>query len=266
MIIEKIQNYLPLQRWPQIFIQLLGIYSIINLLLIDVSLWYIYTIIGYILIMLLGVSACYHRLLSHRSYKVNRLTKCFLIWCGILSGQGSPMYWALIHRGYHHKHADTDKDLHSPKHGFWHAYIWWMFKIKENHLNPKYIVDLLRDKDVVFAHKKFLSIFYVSNLIILIVDYNIWLYGIILPAFIAFHSFSLNNSLNHYTKLGYKNYTTKDDSINVIWLWPLILGEAWHNNHHGVASSSNFGGRHWWELDPTNWLINIIRLDDKDRQ
>lgn len=262
-ILILVRSIFPVERWPMIFIQIFGIFSLVNLLISTTNFWYVYTIIGYICIMLLGVSACYHRLLSHKSFEVNRIMKCFMIWCGILSAQGSPIYWALIHRGYHHRFADTDKDLHSPKKGFWHSYIWWMFKIKQDYLDPKYVVDLLKDKDVVFGHTKFLHIFWLSNLVIFLIDTNIWLYGIILPAFIAFHSFSLNNSMNHSTKLGYKNYKTKDESMNVVWLWPLILGEAWHNNHHGLASDSNFGGRRWWELDPTSWLINIVRSDYK---
>jgi stearoyl-CoA desaturase (delta-9 desaturase) len=81
------------------------------------------------------------------------------------------------------------------------------------------------------------------------------------PAFISFHSYAINTSVNHYTKLGYKNYETKDDGVNVTWLFPVILGEAWHNNHHGDAGNYNFGGRNWWEFDPTRVLINLIRID-----
>jgi stearoyl-CoA desaturase (delta-9 desaturase) len=62
---------------------------------------------------------------------------------------------------------------------------------------------------------------------------------------------------NALSKLGYRNYPTKDDSVNCPWLFPLLLGEAWHNNHHGDGRNPNYG-RRWWELDPTFWLIKII--------
>ena len=54
-------------------IQLAGIYAIYQLCTATPDYWYIYTILGYIWIMMLGLSACYHRLLSHKSFKVHPL-------------------------------------------------------------------------------------------------------------------------------------------------------------------------------------------------
>ena len=81
----------------------------------------------------------------------------------------------------------------------------------------------------------------------------------ILPAFITIHSFSIQNNINHSKVYGYKNTDTKNNDVNVAWLFPLILGEAWHNNHHADAKNPKFG-RRWWELDPTYWLIKLIRI------
>jgi hypothetical protein len=48
----------------------------------------------------------------------------------------------------------------------------------------------------------------------------------------------------------------------------LILGKAYHNNHHKYPSSVNFGGVRWHEVDPIypiirllHWL-HIIRIKD----
>jgi stearoyl-CoA desaturase (delta-9 desaturase) len=81
----------------------------------------------------------------------------------------------------------------------------------------------------------------------------------ILPCMIAFHSFAIQTSVVHYPKLGYRSYDTKDTSVNVPWIWPVSTGECWHNNHHGDPGNPNFGHKHWWELDPTYWLIKLIR-------
>jgi stearoyl-CoA desaturase (delta-9 desaturase) len=256
MILERIKFWAPM--WGGWFpIQAAGVYTIFAA---APDYWWVYTMLGYVLLMMLGLSACYHRLLSHRSFQTGRVRKCFMIWCAIMSGQGSPIYWVLIHRGYHHRLADTDRDPHSPRQGFWHSYFLWMFKMKQDSLSPKYAVDLMRDADVVFAHKHYLAIFWVSHIVIYLISPVAWLWGVMLPAFIAFHSYAINTSVNHWTKFGYKNYETKDDGVNVVWLWPFILGEAWHNNHHGRAGNSNFG-KLWWELDPTHWLIWLIRSD-----
>jgi stearoyl-CoA desaturase (delta-9 desaturase) len=77
--------------------------------------------------------------------------------------------------------------------------------------------------------------------------------------FITLHCFLIQTCLTHIPALGYKNYPTADNSINSPWLFPIILGEAWHNNHHSDGRNPNYGGRHWWELDPTYWIIKLIR-------
>lgn len=243
-------------------VQIFGLYAIYKLFFDTVPDWWAFaTIIGYICIMMIGVSACYHRMLSHKGFTVHPTTKKIMLWFGAISCQGSPIFWVTIHRGYHHRYSDTDKDPHSPIHGFWHSYILWMFKIRDGDHNTKYVVDLLRDNDVILFHKYYNHILWFSNLVILLLSFDLWLYCIMLPAFLTFHSFAFQTSMSHSKKYGYKNSETRDDSVNVYWLWPVILGEAWHNNHHGDAMNPNYGGRHWWELDPTFWIIKLLRTD-----
>ncbi len=239
---------------PMQFVGAYAIYSIISGS--APNWWWVATVIGYMLMVMLGISAGYHRLFCHSGYKVNKITKRILLWLGIIAGQGSPVYWIGIHRGYHHRYADTSKDAHSPKDGFWHAYILWMFKMRT--MSIRSVIDLLRDPDMVFAHKYYQIIFWVSHLIIALINFNLWLYLMGFAAFITLHSFLLQTSITHLPWAGYRNYTVKDNSQNVPWLFPLILGEAWHNNHHGDGRNPNYG-RKWWELDPTYWLIKLIK-------
>ena len=251
-----------LRMYSIIPVQIFGLYALYLIFTSQISYWWLVgTVLGYFCIMILGVSACYHRMLSHKSFIVHPIMKKLMLWFCALSCQGSPIFWVTIHRGYHHRYSDTDKDPHSPIHGFWHSYILWMFKIKEGDHNIKYVVDLLKDNDVVFFHKYYNQIIWISHLCIALISFDLWLFTIMLPAFITLHSFALQTSLNHSKTYGYKNYETRDDSVNVIWLWPFILGEAWHNNHHGEAGNPNFGNRHWWEFDPTYYVIKLIRID-----
>lgn len=243
-------------------VQIFGLYAIYLILSNSAPNWWLVgTIVGYVCIMMIGVSACYHRLLSHKGFQVHPLVKKIMLWFSAISCQGSPIFWVTIHRGYHHRYSDTDKDPHSPLHGFWHSYMLWMFKIKDGDHNTKYVVDLLRDRDVVFFHKYYNYIIWISHILILLLSFKVWLYFVILPAFLTFHSFAFQTSMNHSKKYGYKNHETKDDSVNVIWLWPFIFGEAWHNNHHGDAMNPNYGSRRWWEIDPTYWIIQLLRVD-----
>jgi len=241
-------------------VQLLGFYALYTIFTgAAPNWWWMTTLVGYVCIMMLGISACYHRMLSHKGFKTIRPMKIFMLWCSALSGQGSPIFWVTIHRGYHHRYSDQDLDPHSPIHGFWHSYILWMFKIKDGDHNTKYVVDLFRDKDVMFFHKYYNHIFILSHMAIALISVDLWIYLVMLPAFLTIHSFSIQTSLNHSKVYGYKNAGTKDDSVNITWLFPVILGEAWHNNHHADAKNPNYGSRQWWELDPTYWLIKLIR-------
>jgi stearoyl-CoA desaturase (delta-9 desaturase) len=224
--------------------------------------WWAGFIIGYVLMKMLGVGAGFHRLFSHHGFAVNKLMKRFILWCGTISGQGSAILWVAIHRGGHHRFSDTERDPHSPIHGFWHSYILWMFKLKEGDINPKGAVDLLRDPDILFAHKYYHYIVWASHALIALISFDLWLYAMALPALATLHVFCCQTSIVHYTKLGYKNYETKDDSVNVPWLWFITQGECWHNNHHGDPKNPNYGSRHWWELDPTWWIIKLVRVSE----
>lgn len=248
-------------KTPQLYavvlpLQIFGILSIY--IALETPNWYYYTLIGYICIMMLGISGCYHRLICHKGYTVNNFIKRVLLWFGILGGQGSPIFWCMVHRRYHHRHTDKEGDLHSPIHGLLHSYILWQFKLPDIKLNPRDSIDLFKDNDCVFIHNHYIKLFYISNLIFALISFNIWMTMIILPAFIAFHSFSIITSLSHIQKLGYKNYKTDDNSINCIWLFPILLGDAWHNNHHGSPKNPNYQKR-WFELDPTYLLIKLIK-------
>ena len=244
--------------WGSIIpMQVFGIYALYEIFAGQApTWWWVTTIIGYICIKMLGVSAGYHRLFSHAGYKVHPVVKRILLFFGILSGQGSPIIWIGIHRGYHHRYADRPGDAHSPKDGFWHSYIGWMFT--RNKMSIRSVVDLLRDPDMVYAHRHYIKILWVTNIILAIISVDLWLYLLILPTFITFHSFATQASITHLSWAGYRNYNVSDNSVNVPWLFPLILGETWHNNHHGNGRNPNYG-RRWWEIDPTYWLICLIR-------
>jgi len=221
--------------------------------------WWIATITGYIFINMLGISAGYHRLFCHKSFIVSRPIKLLLLWLGSISGQGSIIFWATVHRGYHHRYSDRDGDPHSPQQGFWHSYMGWMFTIKTGEFSSRSCMDLIRDADCVFIHRYYKTILWTSHLIIALISIDVWLYMFILPAFITLHGFAIQTSFTHTSSLGYTNYAREDHSRNVWWLFPLLGGDCWHNNHHGEPSNPNFGGRRNWEIDPTYWLIKLIK-------
>ena len=237
--------------------QFVGVFAIYNLLQGHApDWWWIATLTGYFCLTILGISVGYHRLFCHRSFQTNVAIRRILLLFAILAGQGSPFYWIGIHRGYHHRYSDTEKDPHSPSHGFWHSYILWMFKMKT--MSIRSVGYLLKDQDIVFAHRHYQEIFWIGHLIIALISFDLWLYLLGLSTFLTLHSFLIQTSFTHLKWAGYKNYKLKNNSRNVPWLFPIILGECWHNNHHGNPRSANFGNKRWWEIDPTYWIIKII--------
>lgn len=218
----------------------------------------LYFLLGYFFINIVGVTLGLHRYFSHKSFKTNKWIERLFLLCSTWSGQGSPVWWVALHRGYHHRSSDTLKDFHSPLHGFWHSFILWMFRIKPDAVSFRYSVDMLKNKEVVWVSTHYTKIWLISNLIFILIDTNLFLYFSMMASFITLITYNITNSLNHWRSLGYTNFQTKDNSTNVPWLFFLVLGECWHNNHHARPGNYYFGQK-WWEIDPAGTLIHFIK-------
>ena len=81
----------------------------------------------YMLKEIIGMSACLHRYFAHRGFTCNRFVQFLLYLGGSLASQGSPIWWASMHRR-HHAACDTDDDPHSPVvKGFMMAWLGWVY-------------------------------------------------------------------------------------------------------------------------------------------
>lgn len=257
---EIIKNTLSVKHlWGGIVpLHLLGLYAIYNLGWGTApSWWWVSFIAGYFFMNVIGIAIGYHRFFSHRGFEVNRIAKLFLLYSGVIAAQGSPIFWAGVHRGGHHKHADTDADPHNPKDGFWHSLVLWQFRLTDGDVKIRPIVDLLRDKDVTFVHQNYSTILWSVHAIVAFISIDLWLYFLILPAFINLYAYGLQTSLTHYSFMGYRNTETKDRSVNTPTNFLFTFGECWHNNHHSDPKNPNYS-RKWWEVDPNYWIIKMI--------
>src|SRR6202011_1343109 len=78
-----------------------------------------------------AVTGGYHRYFAHRSYRVSRPVQFVLAFVGTTAAQKGPLWWAGHHRA-HHRYADTDRDRHSPRDGFWWSHVGWFLSHKYN--------------------------------------------------------------------------------------------------------------------------------------
>lgn len=104
----------------------------------------------------LGVTIGYHRLLSHRAFRLPQWLERFFATCGALSAQHGPIDWAGLHR-HHHKFSDTDADHHNSHRGFWWSHMGWMFQeIPAMASVPRLTGDLAKDPYYRWLNKWFL--------------------------------------------------------------------------------------------------------------
>ena len=103
----------------------------------------------------LGISMGYHRLHTHRSYKVPLWMEYFFAVCGTLTLEGGPIFWTAIHR-IHHQRSDQPGDPHSPREGAWWAHVGWILVGETKHNNTrlmaKYSPDLAKDRFYVWLN------------------------------------------------------------------------------------------------------------------
>jgi len=197
-------------------------------------------LIGWIIIEGLGVAVGLHRYVSHKSVELRPGIKPILLWISCLSLQGSPLGWAAVHRGSHHRYSDTEKDAHTPTKGWWYAWHGWLHDW-DKYFNPKYAIDLVRDPMLVWIAKNYNYIILVTYIIAGLISWELLLFGFIVPAALSLYMESNINIFCHAPTYGYRNFDTKDQSRNVSLLAWITWGQGWHNNHHAKASSYDFG-------------------------
>lgn len=215
-----------------------------------------------------GITLGYHRLLSHKSYKVPKWLEYFIVSGAYLALEGAPIFWVTTHR-LHHRFSDHKGDPHSPVDGFWHAFIEWMWKpstrISEKE-SKEIAPDLYRDPVYRFLHCNHshrdgylcLAFAIAFRIAIYFLFGPVVLAANILATVMGFLGPLLVNSICHLRQYGYETYPCGDNSRNVWFVAALSMGEGWHNNHHAFPQSARHGLKPT-EIDPTWITISILK-------
>jgi fatty-acid desaturase len=209
----------------------------------------------------LGISMGYHRLHTHRSYKVPLWLEYFFAVCGSLTLEGGPIFWVATHR-LHHQYSDLPGDPHSPNDGAFWSHVGWILFGETNHNNTKlmskYAPDLARHRFYVWLNDYHWIPGTVLGLALLAVGgLPLMLWGICLRVVVGLHATWLVNSATHMW--GGRRFATRDGSRNTWWVAIISFGEGWHNNHHAHPTSARHGLA-WYEFDPSWLLVKALRF------
>lgn len=204
-----------------------------------------------------SITAGYHRLYAHRSYRTTPWVEAVILFFGSMAVQGSALRWAFDHR-LHHAHVDTDEDPYSIKKGFWYAHFLWLLD-KPRPIDEKVVSDLVKNKLVYFQHRYAYRLMLITNLIVLFFvgwllnDYIGALFLATLTRIFLLHHFTwFINSLAH--TWGDKPFCQEQSAVNNYIIALLTFGEGYHNYHHTFAQDYRNGIR-WYHFDPTKWII-----------
>ena len=212
----------------------------------------------------LSITLGYHRLFAHKAFKAKWPVRLATLLFGAATFENCVLAWTSDHRR-HHKHVDHDDDPYDISQGFWYAHIGWiLFKTSPE---PPWdnVMDLKKDKLVMFQSKYYL-------LIALVVSFGLptaigWLWAGSSGALTAFlvagvlRIFAVQqmtffiNSLCH--TIGDRPYSSNCSARDSWFMALFTFGEGYHNYHHEFQHDYRNGVK-WWQWDPTKWSIWIL--------
>lgn len=216
-----------------------------------------------------AITAGFHRLFSHRTYKTGRIFQFMMAFAGTAAYQKGPLWWSSHHRR-HHLHADTENDLHSPlTRTLWRSHVGWFLSRDSTATDYKLIPNLLKYRDLRWLDKYYS----VPPILLALAAYllgallerydpglgtNGWqmlVWGFFISTVLLYHGTFTVNSLAHI--FGSRRFETVDNSRNNFFVALITLGEGWHNNHHHYPSSER-QGLYWWELDVSHYTLRLL--------
>lgn len=209
----------------------------------------------------ISITAGYHRLFAHKTYEANPLVKFLFLVLGATAFQNSVLKWASDHR-LHHSKVDSQDDPYNINEGFFFAHMGWIFLNKNSDIKTRYAKDMLKDKLIMWQHNYYTSIAV--------------FFGIVIPGFVAFYLFGniyaaiacvfLRIALVHHCTFfinslchvfGSTPYTDINSAKDNWIMAYFTFGEGYHNFHHFFQTDFR-NGIHWYDFDPTKWLIKFL--------
>jgi len=210
-----------------------------------------------------------HRYAAHQTFTMSKfMEKLTYVLTWIFQGSSylSAYGYGIMHR-IHHAYVDTEQDPHSPKYDKSLFAMMWKTKRIYQDINKGRIVVEERFTENVPQWKSFdlfasslvsrvlWGIGYVAFFYFFATAWWQWLLIPIVFLMAPIHGAIINWFAHIY---GYINFKMKDTSKNFLPFDFLMMGEAYHNNHHKRSTNPNFGGVRWHEIDPTYIIMKVL--------
>jgi stearoyl-CoA desaturase (delta-9 desaturase) len=201
------------------------------------------------------ITAGYHRYFAHRSYKMGRVPQFLTALGATTAAQKGPLWWAGHHR-IHHRFTDTDRDIHSPRDGFWWSHVGWILSNRYKDTDESAIRDFAAYPELRLLDKFPWVGPWVLGVVCLVVGgWGGLIIGFFLSTVLLWHGTFIVNSLAHV--FGRRRFATPDTSRNSLFIALVTGGEGWHNNHHYLPASAR-QGLMWWEIDTTWYVLRAL--------
>lgn len=211
----------------------------------------------------LAITAGYHRLWSHNTYKAHWSLRLYYALFGAMALQNTVLDWCSGHRTHHRHVDDVDNDPYSAKRGLWFSHMGWMLRNYESSTKITFdnVRNLKKDPIVMWQYKYYVPIALGLNIMIPValgLIFNQFWGMILLAGFLrivtAHHFTFFINSIVH--KWGKQPYTDENTARDNAFFAILTHGEGYHNFHH-IFQNDYRNGVRWWQYDPTKWFIAL---------
>ena len=210
-----------------------------------------------------------HRYAAHQTFTMsNFMVKLSYVLTWIFQGSSylSAYGYGIMHR-IHHAYADTERDPHSPKYDRSLFNMMWKTKRIYQDINKgkikvdeKFTINAPQWKSFdLFASSMFSRVLWgIGYFLFFLYFTTAWWQWLLLP--IVFLMAPIHGAIiNWFAHIyGYVNFKVKDTSKNFLPFDFLMMGEAYHNNHHKRSGNPNFGGVRWHEIDPTYLIMKLL--------
>ncbi len=209
----------------------------------------------------LSITLGYHRLFSHKAFQASWPVKLLTLIFGASAFENHALAWCSDHRR-HHKHTDHDDDPYDITKGFWYAHIGWILFSIDPEPPMDNVLDLRKDKMVMWQANNYLSIAVISGFVVpTLLGYlysggmgalgGFLIAGVARVTAVQHMTFFINSLCHTIGNRPYSDRCSARDS----WIMALFtFGEGYHNYHHEFQHDYRNGVR-WWQWDPTKWTI-----------